>query len=82
MYEEATERFIMAPSYERTELVKTRTSLAHAKNRVQRFLAQSNQAQHEVEALEEKIAKLESDWAEVHAVADRIDAKLDAALTK
>lgn len=48
----------MAPKYERTELVRTRTSLAHAKNRVNRLLAQAEQARHEVEALEQKIAEL------------------------
>lgn len=49
----------MAPQYERTVLVRTRTSLAHAKNRVNRFLAQAAQAQHDVEALERKITALQ-----------------------
>lgn len=48
----------MAPKYERTELVKTRTSLAFAKNRVDKFLAQAEQARQDVAALEQKITEL------------------------
>lgn len=53
----------MAPKYERTELVRTRTSLAHAKNRVNRFLGQAEQARQDVAALEQKIAGLEAEAA-------------------
>ena len=50
----------MAPTYERTELVRTRTSLAHARNRVVRFMGQAEQARQDVAALEQKIADLEA----------------------
>ena len=51
----------MAPTYERTELVRTRTSLAHAKNRIDRFLAQAEQARQHVADLEQKIIKLQKE---------------------
>jgi hypothetical protein len=54
----------MAPKYERTELVRTRTSLAFAKNRVQRYLAKAAEAETEVAEIEAKIAALEAQAGE------------------
>ncbi|WP_175417285.1 hypothetical protein [Arthrobacter sp. 24S4-2] len=54
----------MAPTnYERTELVKARTTLAHARNRVVRFQNKAIEAAREVGTLEQRIHELEAQEA-------------------
>jgi hypothetical protein len=48
-----------APIYERTDLVKARTSLAFAKNRVVRLQNKALEAAREVGNIEQRIAELE-----------------------
>lgn len=55
--QDPTERILM--SYERTELINTKISLAHAKNKVVRLQNQALEAAREVGVIEQRVAELE-----------------------
>ncbi|WP_457950413.1 hypothetical protein ACTAQI_07475 [Pseudarthrobacter sp. alpha12b] len=50
-------------NYERTELIRTRSKLSHARNRVVRLQNQALEAAREVGVIEQRVAELEAQEA-------------------